>query len=90
MAEYIEREAALEIINELDREPALFAGAKIYNLPAADVVPVVHGHWMDDKYVWRCSNCHKWLEVTQGDGRMCYCPNCGAKMVPVEDRGGEL
>mgnify|MGYP004521638451 CR=1 FL=1 len=57
---------------------------------AQDVSLVVHGHWMDDKYVWRCSNCHKWLDVTQGDGRMRYCPNCGAKMAPLEDRGDEL
>ena len=46
MAEYIEREAALEIINSLNIASALYAGRKIINLPPADVAQVRHGRWV--------------------------------------------
>ena len=47
------------------------------DIPAADVVPVVHGRWekKKDSYLFYCSECglpsmHKWP----------YCEQCGAKM----------
>lgn len=49
MAEYIKREAVLEIVNKLDDMTALVVGRKVMNLPAADVVPIV-----------RCRECEHW------------------------------
>lgn len=93
MAEYIEREAAL---NRLCQENCGhdFAESKCHNcytssfityLPAADVAPVVHGRWerhpqandIDPVYV--CNLCK--LNVSNFEMRwMNYCPNCGARM----------
>ncbi len=51
MAEYIEREAVLKIV---DRRVDLNAKTKpmfqeLISLPAADVAPLVHGRWVYDK-----------------------------------------
>lgn len=46
MAEYINRETVLEIVNKFDDRTALVFGRKIVNLPAADVAPVRHGWWV--------------------------------------------
>ena len=87
MAEYIEREAALEIINSLNIASALCAGRKIINLPPADVAPVRHGRWEaraiprsdpDGDWIaleYHCSLCNR-LEYRKEN----YCPHCGAKM----------
>ena len=82
MAEYIEREAAKRIVDDIDtwasgwRE---YAKLQMDSLPAADVVPVRHGRWIWDGYVydapWQCSNCGVFHDVDSN-----YCPNCGAKM----------
>lgn len=72
MAEYIEREAALEIINSLNIASALYAGRKIINLPPADVAPVRHGRWVGGM---QCSKCGQ-VDWTKPN----YCPNCGCKM----------
>ena len=53
------------------------------NLPAADVAPVVHGHWIEKKSAvgryFECSNCgaheNKHAAIK---GRFCW--GCGAKM----------
>ena len=42
--------------------------------------PVVRGEWTDNEYVWECNQCHTWMEVTQGNCEMNFCPNCGADM----------
>ena len=86
--EYIEREAALEIINSLNIASALYAGRKIINLPPADVAPVRHGRWVNEQMIvggfaetWACdcSVCGR----TQREPlwKPNYCPNCGAKMM---------
>ena len=59
------------------------------DIPAADVVEVVHANWeRSDKkysyYQYKCSNCGC-DDYTQTDRHgicklMNYCPNCGAKM----------
>lgn len=51
-------------------------------VPAADVAPVVHGHWIKRKYglrkiYYHCSNCHFGLSKIGHDH---YCNYCGAKM----------
>ena len=62
------------------------------NLPAADVAPVVHGHWIiggdNDDFDVKCSIC-EWTDIFEVAGiaaveriakAMHYCLNCGAKM----------
>ena len=49
--------------------------------PAADVAPVVHGHWIrqDESFTrFKCSNPECGIENCSGFEN--YCPNCGAKM----------
>ena len=82
MAEYIKKEAALEIINSLNIASALYAGRKIINLPPADVAPVRHAMWevvvgSDGKEHMVCTGCRKQQDLT---GVFSYCPNCGARM----------
>ena len=88
--EYIEREAiekafAEEIsTNYLDDYAKGFQAAllAIMSIPAADVAPVPHGHWVKEKsdvlIHWHCSVCENcyYLEEPNAD----YCPRCGAKM----------
>lgn len=51
-------------------------------LPAADVVPVVHGEWIKmGNTVFICSVCDE-LESVQTP----YCPICGAKMYEEEEK----
>ena len=66
------------------------------SMPAADVVPVVHGRWLvTDAYPHNvhCSKCYTRFAQTHGavweDGSLPrnYCPNCGAK---IDDRAGIL
>ena len=84
MAEYIERETAIESL------PVAWDSAvnALRNAPAADVAPVVHGCWimqedwgMDTYYT--CSACKEDFVTADGtptDNLWNYCPNCGAKM----------
>ena len=90
MAEYIEREAAVKVFNNFDAgradsppftllTPEEFA-EYLYELPTADVAPVVHGRWVDngipDSMLSGCSVCG----FTCGSSSFFYCPICGAKM----------
>ena len=58
-------------------------------LPEADVTPVIHGKWIDNKGLYQCSVCkHIWSElwwtetcpIDRMNKMMRYCPNCGARM----------
>ena len=92
MAEYINREVAVKAFNNFDAgkgvgthstllTPEEFA-EYLYEIPAADVAPVVHGKWItrSDKGVismthpYMCSRCWR-VEMNKEP----YC-NCGAKM----------
>lgn len=80
MAEYIEREAAIESL------PVAWDSAinALRNAPSADVAPVVHGRWEAKGYVcgeseFECSVCHK-SEWRTSIGRFRWCPFCGARM----------
>ena len=90
MAEYIEREAALELLKmalDDDWEPE-YAADRLSEIPAADVRPVVRGEWerMSDNDVFgdihcKCSACGE--DWWQGPGwfrNARFCPNCGADM----------
>ena len=94
MAEYIEKQAALDaILSETpDAHYPSWYAERIKALPAADIVPVVYGewvhpHWRNSNYCCDCSVCvseamhqeYKWSD------KKIYpiCAACGAKM----DRG---
>lgn len=58
------------------------------HIPAADVVPVVHGDWLlrhiGVGHYWECSVCHTnpCIYVTEHTK---FCPNCGARMDGDDD-----
>lgn len=104
MSKYIDRE---ELIRNIISDMALFMGTPddvqkhdeqcnraisyIESATGADVVPVVHGRWIEredpmlDTY-YTCSACNEDFYIEQtGDPvkdlfTYTYCPNCGAKM----------
>ena len=78
MSDYIEREAAMEIVTRTTGDYAA-AWSEIRRLPAADVAPVVHGRWIEDEYGFNsCSECgYEWDE---SEYKTLFCPDCGAKM----------
>ena len=86
MAEYIEREAVLEILSGRNAPWGGYNAVKI--LPTADVVPVVHGKWIDEgqyadyhpQHALRCSVCGDHIIVCLGDETN-YCSYCGARMM---------
>ena len=82
--EYIEREAALKqnYFSESktpDDNYRFNAEIKfcISSLPATDVEPVKHGHWVNHKHTEAviCSECGRVFSYETN-----FCPNCGAKM----------
>ena len=105
MAEYIEKHKAVNLLPSLENEFQQFKPFKgfehamyrklceteiaIGKLPAADVVPVVHGkwirpHWKNSDYCCDCSECdgeamHREYQWNK-KGIYPICPNCGAKM----------
>ena len=83
MAEYIEREAAIESL------PVAWDSAinALRNAPAADVAQVRHGRWIDmresskDVPECKCSECGCVIIGLEKN----YCPNCGARMDGYDD-----
>ena len=78
MAEYIEREDAIRVVNGQSSLTMTRSSLidEITKLPAADVAPVRHGRWKRyGKNLGECSECGEIVSV-----RSNYCPNCGAKM----------
>ena len=97
MADYIRREDALFAIRKAERGGSMTAltrleraYAEIREMPAADVVEVVHGEWLRSDDDWnslttiQCSCCgEEWCFETDDDVSLLnykHCPNCGAKM----------
>lgn len=86
--EYIEREALLSLetimVDPEGFEHSCVLSVDVRSAPAADVVEVVHGRWVDNvdengalRNAWRkCSACGG-LNFSK---RPPYCPNCGARM----------
>lgn len=94
MTEYIEREAAIDAIMKVyvrtagykARERVFEAEEAVHRLPAADVAPVVHGHFVHDgpRFAggvdwWHCSRCGRLVTDVERN-RFDYCPWCGARM----------
>lgn len=96
MAEYIERGALMQFPIRRDHYDRKNGNKHFINgiesvleyaenLPAADVAPVVHGHFVHDgpRFAggvdwWRCSACGGL--ASGAETQFAYCPNCGAKM----------
>ena len=94
MAEYIKREAALEICETEYRDrlrmfdhcgdtAAWNISSEIKAVPSADVATVVHGRWIEqEKYtfgvMYDCSICGN--RILDNGHSWNYCPNCGARM----------
>lgn len=99
MAEYLEREATIELYCQKCK--GYYDGRCVYRgvcdvkvleiAPAADVQPIRHGHWENeylDGDIWwaKCSDCKE--ETHSRYGRVStyrYCPNCGADMQNKEN-----
>ena len=84
MVEYIEREAAIVRACKAIQDDFIAFDVKeaIKEIPAADVVPVVHGKWRDTGSWQECSIC-KEIQYGYDTGRN-YCHNCGADMREAE------
>ena len=93
MSDYIDREKLIQAISEdalttlSDWDSSLMnlIMIEIQECPAADVAPVVHGHWIESKLysdelnnIASCSRCGNMIDfVTETPT---YCDDCGAKM----------
>lgn len=54
---------------------------EVIDAPAADVVPVRHGRWLDNDDYMFCSNCGmQWNYCDNDTQDFNCCPNCGARM----------
>ena len=78
--EYIERDALVERLKKEECDCEWLW--TILDIPAADVEPVRHGHWVKEKpdvlIHWHCSVCKNCYYLEEPNAN--YCPNCGAKM----------
>ena len=93
--DYVKREDIFPAVTEIAKE-IVFGNQDddkvvdiINSIPAADVEPVRHGHFIGTEfdgyadgnpvyYEWECSECGCVFEDDEPNYR--YCPNCGAKM----------
>ena len=94
MDEYIEREKVLSKAAPVEGcFSDMISAYDVAMLPAADVAPVRHGHWISltecanegvycsicKKKVWKSD--YAWCSKRRGNKLQSnYCPNCGAKM----------
>ena len=81
MDEYIKRKAVIDLITRRYENPEICT-QEINSIPAADVVPVVHGRWVPTKapFMNECEDCSVCGYRTVWGHRYNFCPNCGAKM----------
>lgn len=84
MPDYIRRGEAIEQFEDSTSAiPEKLARIRIESVPAADVVEVRHGRWVDEVYVWqglKSAQCNQCKKKTDYYIQPKYCPNCGAKM----------
>ena len=82
MAEYVEREAVIDLITRRYENPEICT-QEINSIPAADVAPVVHGHWEPGNPICPVCGENKFKDLDADiwcDWQPDFCPNCGAKM----------
>lgn len=90
--DYITRHEAIRAL-QINSSDYYGARRALCEIPAADVAPVVHGHFVHDgpRFAggvdwWHCSSCGRL--VSGVETRFDYCPNCGARMDGKD--GGEI
>lgn len=89
MDEYIRKEDALRVISDVlfetpptgkEQIAVLKCSHSVRELPAADVVPEIHGSWRSSgvpgSMLYSCSRCG----FDTGAYSFRYCPRCGARM----------
>ena len=77
--EYIEREALVEQLKKEECDCEWLW--TILCVPAADVEPVRHGHWIETAHKgYKCSLCNCLSSLFDENLKSEYCPWCGAKM----------
>lgn len=81
MVEYIEREALIKFVKQntpdINGETTIECVERaIRAMPAADVVEVRHGKWIEDYEFFKCSECGYLADYRLSN----FCPDCGAKM----------
>ena len=91
MKEYIDRAAVIDLITRRYELPELCTH-EINSIPAADVVEVRHGRWIEDERTYPgpglannlCSVCGEiagaWKEGLAPERKWAYCPACGTRM----------
>lgn len=94
MDDYIRREAAKAQIRKAYTriEDRVAINCVLNDVPAADVAPVKHGRWTDNREHdggWLCTACGEEMTICScGKDKTWefpYCPNCGAEMTEVRD-----
>lgn len=89
MAKYIRAVEAAEKVVGIFKVPMADLVDIFSEIPAADVVPVVHARWIHSRYedcseqfeLVKCSQCnHEAYAMAFYVRGGNYCPNCGAKM----------
>ena len=83
MAEYIERDAVIDLITRRYENPEICT-QEINGIPAADVAPVVHGRWVSvagkrDRICSRCLHNEPYKNADDDAEVFEFCPHCGAK-----------
>ena len=89
MAEYIEREAAIETImsEPPDAHYPQWYADKIKAIPASDVSQARHGRCVKRGCKWQCTQCKVLMSIdgTPKENLLNYCPNCGCLMDGGDD-----
>ena len=92
MAEYIKRDTVIRAVMAakwVDGSDGAMAMEIVASLLAANVAPVVHGHWIwhEEEHEYECSACYCRFDYNptfenfdHGFHYANWCPYCGAKM----------
>ena len=86
MTKYVELKTAIDAVNNVYYDTpdinlsADKLEAALLGIPSADVVPVVHGLWIEYQipHIICCSNCDWATDVVEKNFQ--YCPMCGTQM----------
>lgn len=88
MLEYIDREKYCAEVCRCNKEKCDKSKCPVWNAPAADVAPVIHGKWkcLNSTQKHFCSECGMDFDLYACFRKLYnYCPCCGAKMDLEDD-----
>lgn len=91
MAEYIDREKALEDFEQCNADNSKWTPGRVKTLlvrqHSVEAKPVVYGQWLlnddltfDGEQTYVCSACHKAVTTKRKAPYLNYCFHCGTKM----------